>query len=102
MPEDAPPLPAAPPPEPMWNTFPGKAPVDEEFYDDEDDFAEIVSDDPINNDPTTKLRTDMLRRKSEFLGLKMEETEEYKKMKAGTLNLVFILEAPTNRCISRV
>ena len=79
----------------MWNTFPGHTPkTDESFFDDEFLEGEEEVVDPIElNDPTTKLRTDILRRKSEFLGLKMEETEEYKKMKAGDWSMLNLIRS---------
>ena len=124
-PDDVPPaLPSAPPPEPMWTTFPGhgqshRLSADSLFEPGEllpDQGARVWQDEPSQScieeepvkdvpmrggpaptkgaeqlgreDSTTRIRTDILRRKSEFLGLNVEETEEYKKIKAGMCPLV--------------
>ncbi len=97
--DDAPPpaLPAAPPPQPNWNTFPdSSAPItDLSFLDSSDllpDQSAFIPNDNEGRRPVlreadltdaARKKIDILRRRSEFLGVELEQLEEYKNLQAG-------------------
>ena len=96
--EPPPPLPSMPPPAPNWNTFPTAmgeaAAADDDFFNQNDLLPDMEKTSPgeanpggEREDPVTPktgcVRTDILRRKSQFLGLK--NSEEYNSLQTGGL-----------------
>ena len=88
--DEPPPLPAAPPPAPNWETFPGEptAPAaDLSFLEPSDLVPEVGEMNDVDDDDDQagfiKTRMEQLRRKAKFLGQNYGETEEYKKLEGG-------------------
>ena len=97
--EPPPPLPSMPPPAPNWNTFPTAtgelASTDDDFFDQNDLLPDLGTEASTEEEKTMSrdrkeapaapetgcVRTDILRRKSQFLGL--EKSEEYHTLQTG-------------------
>ena len=83
--DDAPPpLPTAPPPAPNWGTFPGSS----HEFSDVKIAAPVREDISEFSDVLTQQKFDSLRRKAEFLGVDVTETQEYKKLKEGLSSIL--------------
>jgi len=96
--EDQPPaLPSQPPPAPNWSTFPGAAPpqpaTDLSFLDSTDLASDPQLEPPSEPkiilfcgieegdlDEATRTKISMLKRRSDFLGVNLEDMEEYRKL----------------------
>lgn len=92
-----PPLPSIPPPPPNWNTFPGMM---ASHSDDtpKGDLSFIADDTSLkskagNQNVTSgnqsheiqdASKEDIIRRRSQFLGLKLEESQEFKALQEGS------------------
>lgn len=97
---DTPPaLPSQPPPAPNWSTFPGAAPApatDFSFLDQTDLVPDAAVSVPNDNhdfqfcgmeqselDEATRTKISMLKRRADFLGVNLNDMEEYRKLQEG-------------------
>ena len=100
--ESPPPLPSVLPPAPNWNTFPpatgDEAVGDDDFFDQKDFLPDmgVVRTEGREMGETGCARTDMLRRKSQFLGL--QNSEEYHSLQTGDIVHIQVVSS----CISHV
>ena len=84
--ESPPPLPSMLPPAPNWNTFPATTGdvADDDFFDQNDflpDMDIVRREGRETEERTECVRTDILRTKSQFLGL--QNSEEYHSLQTG-------------------
>ena len=89
-----PPIPDVPPPLPNWDTFPSDAPItDLSFLDSSDLLPDSNAQTPAREEEGDVLNSkiEVLRRRSQFLGIRLEELDEYKKLLAGRFTLVFAI-----------